>query len=342
MGPQSAGADPGPICYAKGGKDPTITDANLVLGRINPLYFLGGQMELDVAAAEQGIREKCATPLGLSVIEAANGIIEIANAAMVNALRLTTIRRGYDPRAFVMIAFGGAGPLHANRLCAEMQIPLLVIPPSPGTTSALGLLATDVKHDFSRTHIIKADCIDAGEISSIFAGMEREGKHLLTKEGIDADNISFLREIEMRYIGQSYELGVACPGGSLRQEDLVQICRSFHSEHEKAYGRGYPQEPVEFVNLRVSAIGAIPRPPLCKLSSNEHNLDDARKGSRSVFFAEVEGFTDTPIYDRYRLTAGQRLIAPAIVEEMDSHTLLHPGFQVDVDPFGNLLVVSRR
>jgi N-methylhydantoinase A len=338
VGPQSAGADPGPICYAQGGKNPTITDANLILGRINPRYFLGGEIDLDVAAAEEGIRQKCAVPLGLSVVDAANGIIEIANAAMVNALRLTTVRRGYDPREFVMVAFGGAGPLHANRLCAEMQIPLLVIPPSPGTTSALGLLATDVKHDFSRTRIMKADRLDAEVVNGIFVAMEAEGKALLTHEGINATSMSFLREIEMRYVGQSYELGIVCPNGTLKSEDLQQICDRFHPEHERAYGRGYPEEMVEFVNFRLTAIGAIARPPLRKINSNGHNLGDARKGSRPVFFAEIGKFTETAVYDRYRVTAGQCLLGPAVVEEMDSHTVLHPGFQADVDPFGNLLV----
>jgi len=338
VGPRSAGADPGPICYAKGGKDPTITDANLVLGRINPHYFLGGEMELDVAAAEEGIRKKCAEPLGLSVVNAANGIIEIANAAMVNALRLTTVRRGYDPREFVMVAFGGAGPLHANRLCAEMQIPLLVIPVSPGTTSALGLLATDVKHDFSRTRIMKANRLDASEINGIFAAMEKDGKRLLTHEGIDSKDISFLREIEMRYVGQSYELAIMCPDGSLTLEDLHLICNRFHPEHERTYGRGYPEEMIEFVNFRLTAIGTIVRPPLRKLNTNGHSLGDASKGLRPVFFAEAGQFTDTQVYDRYRLSAGQRLSGPAIVEEMDSHTVLHPGFNAQVDPFGNLLV----
>jgi N-methylhydantoinase A len=340
VGPQSAGADPGPICYSKGGKHPTITDANLVLGRINPHYFLGGEMELDLAAAEEGIRQSCAEPLGLSVVEAANGIIEIANAAMVNALRLTTVRRGYDPRDFVMVAFGGAGPMHANRLCAEMQIPLLVVPRSPGTTSALGLLATDVKHDFSRTRIMRADHLDSEEINLIFSAMEKEGRDLLAHEGIDSKDMRFLREIEMRYVGQSYELGVVCPSGPLTVADLQQACDRFHPEHERAYGRGYPQEIVEFVNFRLTAIGAIARPPLRNLSNN-HDSGDARKGSRSVFFAETGKFTETPIYDRYRLTAAQQLVGPAVVEEMDSHIVLHPGFQADVDTFGNLLIARR-
>jgi N-methylhydantoinase A len=342
VGPHSAGADPGPICYARGGKNPTITDANLVLGRINPRYFLGGEMELDVAAAEEGVRQKCAEPLGLSLVDAANGILEIANAAMVNALRLTTVRRGYDPREFVMVAFGGAGPLHANRLCAEMQIPLLVIPVSPGTTSALGLLATDVKHDFSRTRIMKADRLDVEEIHRIFVAMEKEGRGLLAHEGIDVKDMSFLREIEMRYVGQSYEIGIVCPDGVLTLDVLRQISDRFHPEHERTYGRGYPEELVEFVNFRLTAVGKIARPPLRKLSSNGHKPGDARKGSRPVFFSEIGQFTDAPIYDRYRLAAAQQLLGPAVVEEMDSHTVIHPGFQADVDEFGNLLISPQK
>jgi N-methylhydantoinase A len=223
-----------------------------------------------------------------------------------------------------------------------MQIPLLVIPSSPGTTSALGLLATDVKHDFSRTRIMKGDRLNVEEVNIIFTSMEKEGKALLTHEGIDAKNMSFLREIETRYVGQSYELGIVCPNGPLELEDLHQICDRFHPEHERAYGRGYPEELVEFVNFRLTAIGAIARPPLRRISSNGHNLGQASKGSRPVFFAEVGKYTDAEIYDRYRLVPGQRLLGPAVVEEMDSHTVLHPDFQADVDPFGNLLISPRK
>ena len=338
VGPQSAGADPGPICYRVGGKQPTITDANLVLGRINPRYFLGGEMDLDLEGATEGIRTKCAEPLGLDIIAAANGIVEIANTAMVNALRLTTVRRGYDPRALVMVAFGGAGPLHANRLCAEMQIPKLIVPLSPGTASALGLLTTDVRHEFSRTRIMRGEGADSTTINKIFSSMEEEGGKLLRKEGIPAERISFLREIEMRYKGQSSELAVICGGGTLNTESLVRLCAQFHKEYERAYGRGYPGEIVELVNYRVTAVGAIPSPPVRKISHSGLTVGQAKKGERPVYFHESDGFTKTSVYDRYKLEDGHHITGPAVVEEMDSNTLIHPHFQADVDGFGNLLI----
>jgi N-methylhydantoinase A len=338
VGPQSAGADPGPICYRLGGKQPTITDANLVMGRINPRYFLGGEMDLDLEGATEGIRTRCAEPLGLDTIAAANGIVEIANTAMVNALRLTTVRRGYDPRALVMVAFGGAGPLHANRLCAEMQIPKLIVPLSPGTASALGLLTTDVKHEFSRTRIMRGDSADSAAINKIFSSMEEAGGKLLRKEGIPAERISFLREIEMRYKGQSSELAVICRGGTLNAESLARLCAQFHEEYERAYGRGYPAEIVELVNYRVTAVGAIPSPPVRKISHSGLTAGQAKKGERPVYFHESNGFTKTSVYDRYKLEAGHHITGPAVVEEMDSNTLIHPHFQADVDGFGNLLI----
>jgi N-methylhydantoinase A len=342
VGPQSAGADPAPICYAMGGKEPTITDANLVLGRINPDYFLGGEMKLDLQGAIDGIRQKCANPLGLDVTKAANGIIEIANAAMINALRVVTVRRGYDPRDLAMVAFGGAGPLHANRLCAEMQIPLLIIPMSPGTASALGLLVTDLKHEFSRTHIMKDSNIDVQEIGKIFRSMEEQGKKILDREGVLETDMRFLREIEMRYIGQSYELGVECSNGTLTSESIVQATERFHLEHERAYGHCSPEQRVELVNFRVTVIGRIPKPRQRELHSNGLKFADATKGARLVFFSETGGFIETAIYDRYRLTAGKRLKGPAIVEEIDSTSVIHPGFEVEVDRFGNLIVTPCR
>lgn len=338
VGPQSAGADPGPICYGRGGKQPTITDANLVLGRINPSYFLGGEMDLDIGAATAGIKANCADRLGLDTIAAANGIVEIANAAMVNALRLTTVRRGYDPRSLVMVAFGGAGPLHANRLCAEMQIPRLIIPPSPGTCSALGLLTTDVKHEFSRTRIMRGDQANAEVINKIFSSMEKEGLELLERDGIPPQRMSFQKEIEMRYKGQSYEIAVACPSGTLDLPALEQVCARFHQDYERAYGRGYPEEVIEMVNYRVTAVGVIPTPPAQRVAKRGRPVTDARKGVRQIFFSEAGGFIEAEVYDRYKLEPGHHLKGPAVVEEMDSNTLIHPGFASEVDTLGNLLI----
>ena len=352
VGPRSAGADPGPICYGRGGTEPTITDANLVLGRLNPDYFLGGEMALDVDAAAAGIRERCAEPLGLDPIEAANGIIEIANATMINALRLVTVRRGNDPRELTMVAFGGAGPLHANRLCMEMQIPALVIPPSPGTASALGLLVTDLRHEFSRTQVMAADPAGAedvgstGRIRSLFETMEEEGRRTLRREGVAPEEMDFRRGIEMRYAGQSSEVAVTLPRDGLGDgphrnldaEALADALRRFHVEHERAYGHGYPEQPVELVNFTVTAIGRIARPRLPRIGSNGGGVSDAQRGMRQVFFSDAAGFVETAIYDRARLSAGHIVPGPAIIEEVDSTTLVHAGYRAAVDDFGNLLV----
>ena len=350
VGPRSAGADPGPICYGRGGTEPTITDANLVLGRLNPDYFLGGEMELDVDAAAAGIRERCAEPLGLNPVEAANGIIEIANATMINALRLVTVRRGNDPRELTMVAFGGAGPLHANRLCMEMRIPTLVIPPSPGTASALGLLVTDLRHEFSRTRVTAADAAAeqaavTGRIRSLFETMEEEGRRTLRREGVAPAVMEFRRGIEMRYAGQSSEVAVSLPHEGTHAEldarALADAVRRFHGEHERAYGHGYPEQPVELVNFTVTAIGRIARPRLPRIASNGAGVSDARRGARRVYFSDAGGFVETAIYDRARLGAGHVVAGPAVIEEVDSTTLVHAGYRATVDEFGHLLIAPR-
>ena len=337
VGPQSAGADPGPICYGYGGTDPTITDANLVLGRLNPEFFLGGEMGLDLDDAREGIRSRCAQRLSMEVVECANGIVEIANAEMTNALRITTVRRGYDPRDLVMVAFGGAGPLHANRLCAEMQIPLLIVPPSPGTASALGLLVTDLKHEFSQTRIMPKDRTDFDQINRIFAAMEDQGRAGLKRERLAEKDISFQRQIEMRYAGQSYELPIECPGGEVTSAELEDVVERFHVEHDRAYGHGYPDQPIELVNFRLTALGAIQKPRFREISSS-NGAPAAAVAERPVYFGSQGDFVPTAIYDRTQLKAGHRIEGPAIVEEIDSTTLVQPGFQLEVDRFGNLLI----
>lgn len=338
VGPESAGADPGPICYGKGGEEPTITDANLVLGRLNPEFFLGGEMDLRTAAAREGIIRKCAEPMGMDTVACANGIVEIANAAMTNALRIMTVQRGYDPRDLIMVAFGGAGPLHANRLCAEMQIGRLIVLPSPGTASALGLLVTDLKHDFSRTRIMQEGHEDIDEINRIFALMEAEGRVALLREGLSAESIGFERRIEMRYSGQSHELAVDCPLGNLTAAELRTVRDRFHVEHDRSYGHGYPGEATELVNFRLSALGSIRKPEPREIASSVGPASEARKGARPVYFGAAVEFLTTPVYDRGRLAAGHRFEGPAVIEEMDATTLVQPGFEVEVDRFANLLI----
>lgn len=338
VGPQSAGADPGPACYGKGGTDPTITDANLVLGRLNPDYFLGGEMPLDAKAAERAIQEKCASRLGLSVVETAYGIVEIANAAMVNALRLISVQRGYDPRDFVLMAFGGAGPVHANRLAQENEIPTIVVPMSPGTSCAMGLLVTDLKHDYSVTQIRRVDLLDPQEVEAAYQRMEEQGRETLRQEAMTADDMTFARNVEIRYVGQSYELTVPLPPHRLEPVDIAHILEQFHREHDRAYGYSAPGEPVEFVNLRVTAVGRIAKPKLREIKRAEPGANALAKSNRRVYFAEAGGYVACPIFDRYTLGAGASLLGPAVVEEIDSTTLIHPGYRADVDRFGNLIL----
>jgi N-methylhydantoinase A len=338
VGPQSAGADPGPVCYGAGGTEPTITDANLVLGRLNPSFFLGGEIELEVETARRAIQEKCADPLSLDLVEAAHGIVEIANAAMVNALRLVSVQRGYDPRDFVLTAFGGAGPVHANRLAAEIDVPTTIIPMSPGTTSAMGLLVTDLKHDYSTTLIQHVDQLDTAAVEETYQELEAQGGTSLEREEVRPEDISFLRQVDMRYVGQSYELTVPLPAEQLDASKVDRVLEQFHIEHDRAYGYSAPTEPVEFVNLRLTAIGKIAKPRLRELEGNNTDIAAAQKATRSVYFAESDGYVECPIYDRYLLGPGSILTGPAIVEEIDSTTVIHPGYSAQVDRFGNLIL----
>jgi N-methylhydantoinase A len=326
VGPQSAGADPGPVCYGGGGTEPTVTDANVVLGRLNPDFFLGGEMRLDVEAARTAIDERLATPLGLSVTEAAYGIVEIANAAMVNALHLISVQRGYDPRDFLLVAFGGAGPVHANAIAREAQMPTVLVPPSPGIFSATGLLTTDLKRDAATTIMRRADETDPAELEALFGELERAGAEQLAGEGLSGDDVEFERMLDVRYVGQSYELTI--PAGP----DLLD---RFHARHERAYGFAAPEEPVEIVSIRLTSVGRIAKPPARRLDPGDA---PPPRNRRPVYFAESGGYVDCPIHDRSSLPARVRLAGPVVVEELDSTTIVHPGFSVRVDDTANLIV----
>jgi N-methylhydantoinase A len=337
VGPHSAGADPGPAGYGKGGQEATVTDANLVLGRLNPDYFLGGAIALDVGRARRAIEERCARPLGLDVPAAAHAIVEIANAAMVNALRLVSVQRGYDPRDFVLIAFGGAGPAHANRLAAETEIATTLIPPGPGLFSALGLLVSDLKHDFSAPVLRRADRLDLPALTAALGRLEAEGRAALAREGVEPADMAFQPQAELRYAGQSFELTVPLPAGEPSPEMVSQVLELFHRAHDRAYGYSAPAEPVEWVTVRLTALGRIAKPGLREWSADD-DVRAARKASRPVYFAECSGAVDCAVYERGRLPAGAVIAGPAIVEELDSTTVIHPGYQGRLDRFGNLCI----
>ncbi len=360
VGPRSAGADPGPVCYGLGGKEPTITDANLVLGRLDPSYFAGGEMSLDPEGAREAIRKDCAEPLGLSIEEAAHGIVEIANTAMVNALRLVSVQRGHDPRDFVLIGFGGAGPAHAVRLAEQAGIPRILIPLGPGTASALGLLVTDVRMEGTATLIVRSDTVDPSIISREFERLESAGREAHRKAASASGAPVFERAVEMRYWGQSFELSVPAPDRpTIDDEWMSELVESFHEAHETAYGFRASDEPVELVNLRLTTVGKIARPQMRKLdtrASGDAGASVASKGKRPVYFAESatgaggatgageaniaesKGFVQTTVYDRAKLPAGAVFSGPAIVEEPDSTTVVHPSWMVTVDDYGNLTI----
>ena len=336
VGPRSAGADPGPVCYRRGGTEPTVTDANVVLGRLNPGYFLGGEIALDVAGARRAIAERCGEPLGLDVVEAAHGILEIANAAMVNALHLISVQRGYDPRDFVLVAFGGAGPVHANALQRDCELPTLVIPQAPGIFSATGLLGTDLKRDSSLTLLRHLDELDVDEIERAFEGLEAAGATELAREGLPRERIAFVRQVDMRYVGQSFELTIPLAGGAFGASQAGELAERFHTEHDRVYGFSAPAEPVELVSLRLTTVGRIEKPRLRTLAPASGEV--APKEHRQVFFAEAGGFVECAIHDRYALGAGASLAGPAVVEELDSTIVVHPRYAASVDAVGNLVI----
>jgi N-methylhydantoinase A len=319
---------------------PTLTDANLVLGRINPDYFLGGRMRLSVEAARAAIEREIASKLGLGMIEAACGMIEIANSNMIEALRLISVQRGFDPREFALVAFGGAGPLHANAIAAMLGIPKVIIPLSPGISSALGLLLADIKHDLVRTYIRKIRQADCTFLDSAFARFEQEGRRMLSEEGIPEGRQSFRREADLRYAGQSFELKIPFPDGAVTAKELATLESEFHRAHENAYGHCAPGEPVEIVNLRLIAVGTIPKPKLPRIAQRTNGHADVRKGERSVCFDAAAGYARVPVYDRYRVPAETVLNGPAIIEEFDSTTVVLPGYVARADEFGSIQITA--
>jgi N-methylhydantoinase A len=336
VGPRSAGADPGPACYGRGGIEPTVTDANLVLGRLDAERFLSGEMALDPSAAQAAIR-RLSDELGVAPLEAAAGVVANVNASMVRALHLVSTQRGYDPRNFTLVAFGGAGPLHANALAEQLGVRRVLIPRSPGLTSALGLLLSDIEHDLMVTRVQRFGELDYAVLNRVLADFTAQGRAQLANEGVGEDQIELIRSLDLRYVGQSYELEIPLTAAMLDATAEMDLAERFHAEHRRAYGHAAPEEPVELVNLRVRAIGRVPKPRFQPLPPQRGPVDAALRTRRQVFF-DALGYTACPAYDRYQLGAGARLEGPAIVEEIDSTAVLNPGYAATVDDYGNLII----
>lgn len=338
VGPQSMGAHPGPACYGLGGTEPTVTDVNVLLGRLNPAYLLGGRMPIEADLSRSVLQEKIARPLGLSLEEAAAGILTIVNTNMVLAVRLISIQRGYDPRDFVLVAFGGAGPLHAAAIAQELNIAKILIPPSPGTVCALGLLVADTRADYVLTRKLPVQQADLEEINALFQRLETEAETWLAEESIPPERRIIQRTVDMRYSRQNYELSVPALPGIWNQESIAAMNQRFHDVHQKTYGYAVPEEPTHFINFRVTAMGITHRPLFKERKTRQPLPRKDRIPHREVYFQETKSFQLCPIFERDWLSMGDVLAGPAIIEQMDATTVIHPEQQATVDPYGNLII----
>ncbi|HEU4367165.1 MAG TPA: hydantoinase/oxoprolinase family protein, partial [Methylomirabilota bacterium] len=340
VGPRSAGADPGPACYGRGGTAATVTDANLVLGRLGVAGLAGGSVPLEPARAETAIGG-LAAELGLPPLEAARGVVRVVTANMANAVRVVTVQRGVDPTGLTLLPFGGAGPLHAGELARELGIATLAVPPGPGLLCALGLLVEDVRTDAVRTHLAPLELGTVPALAARFAEMEQDVLRWLDREGVPAARRRLERWLDLRYVGQNFELLVAVPEATWPGGDLEPLRRRFLEEHERVYGFAAEDEPVQIVNARLVARGLAEPPALARLPRGPSDPGRAQVDRRPVYVDDARGFVPCPVYARARLLAGQRLAGPALVEQFDATTLLLPGQEALVDDLGFLVVRER-
>ena len=340
VGPRSAGAQPGPAAYGRGGAEATVTDANLVLGRLDPDNFLGGDMKLDLEAARRVIAD-LARRLSLSEPDAAEGVLTILNSNMANAIRSRTVQKGIDPRQFSLVAFGGAGPLHGAEVAAMLSIPEVIVPPHPGITSAVGLLTTDLKYDAIRTEFQVQDALDLERLNRDFAELTASLTRRFADDGLGVDQVTFTRAADLRYVGQGYELRVAMPAGTVDDAGIAAAFDAFHRLHEAEYGHSFRQSVIEIVNIRVAGVGRMPKIGSPAVAAGP-SLDAARvKTGRCVFRVNgrLETF-DTVFYQRRLLPLDTPIAGPAVILQIDSTTVVPPGWSATADAAGNLLLTS--
>jgi N-methylhydantoinase A len=336
VGPQSAGADPGPACYSLGGMEPTVTDANTVLGRLNPHALVGGAMEIDKGLSYEMINEKIAKPFGLTVEEAAEGIIRVMNMNMIRGIRYVSVEKGYDPREFALIVFGGGGPLHAVELAKELEIKKVLIPRFPGVNSAFGMLMADFRFDYVRTYLRKMDGADGTFLADAFQDLKKQALEEMKKNNVEEDKVSFFHSLDLRYLGQRHAIEVPIPSHEIRNTEY--IIENFHQLHLRNYGFDVMDNEIEMINVRMASIGEVVKPTLeqFKQKQAESSLKKALKEMRKVF---LEGdYCDCPVYDRDLLSYGQEIPGPAVVEQLDSTSLVFPGQRAVVDEFLNLII----
>ncbi|HET7091698.1 MAG TPA: hydantoinase/oxoprolinase family protein, partial [Anaerolineae bacterium] len=343
VGPESAGAEPGPVCYGRGGTQLTVTDANLVLGRLDADRFLGGQMKLDMGAAQHAIAELAHASRITHHASLAWGVVRVANAAMERAIRKISVERGFDPRPFTLVAFGGAGPLHACELADSLGIARVLIPPSPGVLSALGMATADTVKDYSRAVLRKADAVEDSELDSLLAEMESRGREELLAEGVTPQDIVVQRALDLRYVGQSYEITVeekprfSLPRSASGAFGKRGFLHAFHQLHAARYSHSHPGRPVEIVTARVKAIGLARPIEVAPESPAGEDATLAIVGAKPVWFEK--GLVETTLYERERLRAGHRVGGPAVVFQLDTTTVIPPGWSARVDQWRNLIVM---
>ena len=343
MGPASAGADPGPACYGKGGELPATTDANVVLGYLDPEFFAGGKMKLDLAAARRAIETHIAKPMGLSIEDAAAGMYRVACNNMAQGVREVTIRRGFDPREFPLIPAGGAGPIHSCLICEELEIPLQIVPRESSVLCAFGMLMSELKHDFVRTFVSRLEAIDWERLTGMIDEMSADGADQLTQERIPEARRCFDVKFDCRYIKQYHEVSFVVPRELIERRDAVGIAAAFHAEHNRLYGYSLEEEnsPVEIINVRVQAIGATEKPSARKEAWAGADAAHALKGRRSVYVPERKSFEEVPVYDGHRMRFGNRITGPAMIEQETTAIFVSASFDCVVDPLGSFALFRK-
>ncbi|UCE30711.1 MAG: hydantoinase/oxoprolinase family protein [Burkholderiales bacterium] len=343
MGPQSAGADPGPACYGKGGTLPTTTDANVVLGYLDPAFFAGGRMQLEVAAARAAIDAHIARPMGLSTEEAAAGMYRVACNNMAQGVREVTIKRGFDPREFPIIPAGGAGPIHSCQICRDLEIPLQIVPRESSVLCAFGMLMSELKHDFVRTFVARLESLDWTALAGLVDAMCSEGAAQLTGERIAEAHRRYEIRFDCRYIRQYHEVSFVVPRALIDARDAAAIGQAFHAEHNRLYGYSLEQEntPVEVINVRVQAIGSTGKPAYHEEDWAGPDAAHALKGRRSVYIPETQSFADVPIYDGHLMRFGNRIDGPAMIEQATTAIFVSASYDCVVDSLGSFALFSK-
>ncbi len=339
VGPASAGADPGPVCYSLGGMKPTVTDANLLLGYLNKDYFLGGEMKVDCDLAREVTEKEIAGPLGMEVPEAAAGIFRVINQNMADAAKVVSVQRGHDPREYSLVSAGGACSIHACKIAEEIGSQRVIVPAAASVFCALGMLESDIRLDTVQTYNAFIPGIDLDDFNRVITEVEKRALAELLQEGVEEGKTTLVRHLDVRYVGQHHEVTIEIPSGCvIADEHLEEIARLFHAAHERLYTYSTPETPIEIMNLRVTAIGAVEKPGLREEPEEPMDPADAIKDTRPLYFEEERGFVETPVYDRNKLKPGCRISGPAVIEERITTVIIHPNWNGRIDGFGNIIM----